>query len=557
MTAPTRTRPRRPTTDGGVSTGRVERPGGHVGTGALVRAGLRRDRIRIGVWIVGICLVALLSAASIKGLYTTEEELEAAAVPIEGNAAVIALNGPDQGVDTYGGRIMFEISTYTAVAVALMGAFMVGRQTRAEEESGRTELVRASVVGRHAPTTAALVIGAAMSAVMGLALALGLLAMDLPARGSWTFGAAIAALGVLFVALTAVVAQLSEHSRAVYGGVTAVVAVSYVLRAVGDVGGGELSWLSPIGWLHATRPFAGERLWPLLLPVVGAAGSTALAFALESRRDVGAGLVPSRPGPPGAAGLLGVSAPRLPAGFALRLQRPSLIGWLVGLALLGAAYGSVGQDVEDFVADNEAIGEVIARGTGADLTDLYFSTMLLLLALTAGGFAIQSALRLRSEETAGRAEPLLATPVSRSRWVASHLLVAFAGSALVVVVSGFGLGLADAIVAGDAGQVPRLTVASMAQVPAVWVLVGVAVALFGWLPRAVALAWVVLVGSVVVGLLADVLDLPGWTRDLSPFEHVPAVPAVAWSVPPLAILLAVAASLTAAGVAGFRRRDIG
>ncbi|MFP3900208.1 MAG: ABC transporter permease [Acidimicrobiia bacterium] len=557
MTAPTGTRPGRPATESGASTGRGEPPGGYVGTGALVRAGLRRDRVRIAAWIVGICVVALLSAASIKGLYPTEDELEAAAVPITGNAAVIAFNGPDQAVGTLGGRIMFEIATYTAVAVALMGAFMVGRQTRAEEESGRTELVRASVVGRHAPTTAALVIGGAMSVAVGLVLALGLLGMDLPAGGSWTFGAAVAALGVFFVALTAVVAQLSEHSRAVYGGVTAVVAVSYMLRAVGDVGGGELSWLSPIGWLHATRPFAGERLWALLLPVVGAAGSTALAFALESRRDVGAGLVPSRPGPPAAAGLLGLPAPRLPAGFALRLQRPSLIGWLVGLALLGAGFGSVGQDVEDFVADNETIGDVIARGSGADLIDLFFSTMLLLLALTAGGLAIQSALRLRSEETAGRAEPLLATPVSRGRWMASHLLIAFAGSALVIVASGFGLGLADAIIAGDAAQVPRLTVASLAQIPAVWVLVGVAVALFGWLPRLVALAWVVLAGSVVVGLLADVLDLPGWARDLSPFEHVPAVPAVAWSVPPLAILLAAAASLTAAGVAGFRRRDVG
>lgn len=558
MIAPTGARSRQSPTDATTRTDQAERPGGHTGTCALVRAGLRRDRVRIGVWVVGITLVALASASSIRGIYPTQADLEAAAEPVEGNAAVIALNGPDQGIDTYGGRIMFEIGTYTAVAVALMAAFMVGRNTRAEEESGRTELVRASVVGRHAPTTAALVIGAAMSVVVGLVLAVGLLGMDLAARGSFTFGVAVAALGLFFVTVTLVVAQVSEHSRAVYGGVGALVATSYVLRAVGDVGAGALSWLSPIGWLQATRPFAGERLWPLLLPLAGAVGLTVLAFALESRRDVGAGLVPPRPGPPAASGLLAVPAGRaLPAGFALRLQRPSLIGWLVGLGLLGAAYGSVGQDVEDFIADNEAMADVIAGGGGADLVDLYFSTMLLMVGLIAGGFAVQSTLRLRSEESTGRAEPLLATPVPRDRWVVSHLLVAFVGSALVVAAAGLGMGLADAMVGGDAGQVLRLAGASLAHVPALWVLVGVAIALFGWRPRAVAAAWAVPVACFLIGMLADLLELPRWARNLSPYEHVPEVPAAAWSAAPLVILLAVAGALTAFGLAGFRRRDVG
>jgi ABC-2 type transport system permease protein len=514
--------------------------------------------VRIGVWIVGIAAVALLSASSIKGIYPTQAELKAAAEVVEGNAAVIALNGPDQGIDTYGGRIMFEISTWTAVAVALMSAFMVGRNSRAEEESGRTELVRASVVGRHAPTTAALVIGAVMNVVVGLVLAVGLIGQDLAATGSWTFGVGVAVLGLFFAAVTLVLAQLSEHTRAVYGAVGALVAISYVLRAVGDIGGGTLSWLSPIGWMQATRPFAGERLWPLLIPLAGTVGMAALAFALESRRDIGSGLVPPRPGPPRATGLLaGPGRFALPAGFALRLQRASLIGWLIGLGLLGAAYGSVGQDVEDFVADNEAMSDIIARGAGADLVDLYFSTMLLMLALIAGGFALQSTLRLRSEETAGRAEPLLATPVQRDRWAASHLLVAVVGSALVVLAAGLGMGLADAIVSGDPAQVPRLTGASVAQIPAVWVLVGVAAALFGWLPRAVAAAWAVLVACFLIGMLADLLELPTWVRNLSPYEHVPAVPAASWSLAPLASLVLIAAALVASGLAGFRRRDVG
>jgi ABC-2 type transport system permease protein len=243
-------------------------------------------------------------------------------------------------------------------------------------------------------------------------------------------------------------------------------------------------------------------------------------------------------------------------GLALRLQRGSVIGWSVGLFLIGVVYGAIANDVDEFVGDNETVKDVMAPGS-ASLTDSYLSRTLLIAALLGGGYAISSAFRMRGEETALRAEPVLATPVSRPRWLVSQLAVTLAGSVVVLAAAGLGTGLAYGIAAGDLGQVPRLIGAAVAYTPAVWVLVGLAIALFGLAPRTILALWALLAVCFVVGLLDELLGLPTWIKDISPFQHTPSLPAADLTVAPLAVLAAVAAALACAGFAGFRHRDVG
>ncbi len=228
----------------------------------------------------------------------------------------------------------------------------------------------------------------------------------------------------------------------------------------------------------------------------------------------------------------------------------------MGLFLLGAAYGSVGQDIDELVGDNPQLSEVFARA-GASLTGSYLATTLLISALIGAGYAVSAALRLRSEETAGRAEPLLAAPVARWRWAGSHLAVTIAGTVTVVAAGGLGTGVAYGAVTGDPGQVPRLLGAALVYVPAVWVLVGFSAALFGLVPRAAALAWAGLAGCILVALLGPLLKIPEWLASVSPFDHLPQVPAAEFAAAPLAVLTAVAAAVVAVGVAAFRKRDVG
>ena len=522
------------------------------GLGTLTGLVLRRDRVRILVWVAAIGLLIVGSAASVKGLYPTQADLDEAAVASQDNAAAIVFNGPDQALDTLGGQVAFQVSSFGLVMAALMSIFMTGRNTRFEEESGRLELVRSMKVGRHAPATAALIVVAGMSVATGLIVTLGMLALDLPAAGSLALGGGFTAVGLVFVGVALVAAQVTENTRVVYGASGAVLGASFVLRAAGDVGDGTLSWLSPIGWAQKARPYAGERWWPLLLALVATAGLVVLAGVLATRRDVGAGLVPPRPGPARAAASLG-----RPLGLAVRLQRGSMLGWSAGLFLMGVAYGSVAQDVDEFVGDNEAMEDINARSGAASLTDSYLATSLLMLALVAAGFTIAAVLRLRSEETGLRAEPILATEVSRTEWVASHLAVAAVGSVVVMAVAGLGVGLSYGIAAGDLGQVPRMVGSSLAYVPALWLLAGVALVLFGAVPRAVGVAWAVLTACFVVGLLGELFGFPSWVEDLSPFEQIPELPSPALAVAPIAAVTAVAAALGAAGLAAFRHRDIG
>jgi ABC-2 type transport system permease protein len=153
-----------------------------VGTRPLARFTVRRDRIRIAVWIVAILLLVLSTVASVKGLYPTQHDLDVAARTSEDNAAAIAFNGPAQGLDTVGGQVAFQVGAFGLVTVALMSLMMTGRLTRGEEEAGRLDLLRSLPVGPFAPIAAALVTVGAMNVVLGLAVTATLVALDPPSR---------------------------------------------------------------------------------------------------------------------------------------------------------------------------------------------------------------------------------------------------------------------------------------------------------------------------------------------------------------------------------------
>jgi ABC-2 type transport system permease protein len=126
-----------------------------------------------------------------------------------------------------------------------------------------------------------------------------------------------------------------------------------------------------------------------------------------------------------------------------------------------------------------------------------------------------------------------------------------------VLVAGLAMGLADGLSTGRTGrEVPRLLGAAVVQLPAVWVLAGVAVLLVGVLPRLTGLAWGALAVSLGLGLVGGALGLNHWLVDVSPFTHTPKAPASTVPAEPVVVLLAVAAVLLVAGLAGLRRRDV-
>lgn len=518
------------------------------GLGILLRMQLRRDWWQVLLWAGGITLLYVGQAVSVEGLYTSQAEFDRAAASMDDDAAFVAMAGPARALDTIGGQVFWQAAAFGAVLVGLMSMLLVVRHTRAEEESGRDELLRSAPVGRWAGLAAALATAGLANLVVGLAVAGSLAAYPLALQDSVVTGLGLTLSGWVFAGVAVLAAQVVSSPRTAYALTGATIAIAYVARAIGDVGAPALSWLSPIGWYQATHAFSGVRWWPLLLPVLAVLVTLGLAAAALGHRDHGAGLLATRPGP--AHGRIG-------SGLALswRLQRGSVVGWTIGLFATGLAYGSIGDDVATLIGDSQGAREVLA--SGGDLVDGFYAVAGALIGLLATGFTVTSALRARSEEGDGRTELLLAAGLDRRRWLEGHLVVTVVGSALVLTAGGAGLWLGFGAVTGQWVRSADLAVPVLAYLSPALVCAGLAAVLTGLLPRLTLLTWAVVAWSAVVLLFADVLRLPTALRALSPFDHLARTPAEAFAWAPVVLLLAVAAALAALARFTLSRRDIG
>lgn len=521
------------------------------GFDSLLRLALRRDRRLIVLWTIGNVLLFVSQGWSVDRLYTTQQEFDDAAAAMADNPALVAMTGPARALNTTGGQVAWQAGAFGVIVAGLMAMLIIGRHTRVEEESGRDELVRAGVVDRRSPVLAAAAVAAIANVVMGVGIAASLLAYGLPAAGSLSLGLGTALCGMLFGAFTLVAAQLFVTTRAVYALAGAFMAAAYAVRAVGDVTGGELSWLSPIGWAQAMRAYSGERWWPAWLFVVATAGLLIAALALFDARDAGAGTL-TRSGPARRAR----RPPRSALGLAWRLERNAVAGWAVGMFIGGLAYGSVGDDVGDVVGSSDLSRDLLGAGS-ADLVDAFYATAALILALVCCGFAIAAVLRPGADESSGVADQLLATPLTRRRWGASTWAVALIGSVVLILAGGLGLGLGLALATGDSCHLPSLVGATAVQGAAVWCLAAVAALAYGVSRSSGPWVWGYFAYVLVVALFAEVLSLPDWAIALSPFEHLPAAPAEDVTALPILGVVAVSAVLMLGGLQLLRRRDLG
>jgi ABC-2 type transport system permease protein len=526
------------------------------GTAALMRLALRRDRIILPVFVILLAVMVAASASATVSLYPDVASRVQAAGAVNSTASTLVLYGPIHDETSIGALSTFKMGIMGAIAVAVLALFLVVRHTRSEEETGRLELLGATVVGRRAPLTAALLVTVGASLVAGLGTTLGLIAAGMPAAGSTLMGLGFACLGIAFAAVAGLTAQLVKSARTAAGMAAAVLGVSYLLRAIGDASAGSgfgwMSWPSPVGWWQQTRPYAGDRWWVLALLAGLSVAVAALAYVLAARRDFAAGLLPDRAGPAAAAPRL-----RSPLALAWRLQRGSVVAWAVAFAVMGIVIGGMASNVGDFLK-SPAAQEFLTKLGGVDaLRDAFLAVEMGFAGVFAAAFGVQAAMRLRSEEAALRAEPLLATAATRTVWAWSHLTIAAAGAALLLLVVGVSAGVASAVQVGDGGEVGRLVIAALVQIPAAWVFVGIVVVAFGLVPRLVVLGWVALIGSVLLGELGSLFELNQAVMDISPFAHVPRMPGGDFAAGPMFWLTAVAAGLVVLGLIGFRRRDVG
>jgi ABC-2 type transport system permease protein len=515
------------------------------GTRHLLLLALRRDRVRLSVWIAILTVMMAYAPNAIKLAYP-EESQRMARVNLMKTPAAIMMGGPMFGGNEadLGAMMANELMLTLIIATSILAILTVIRHTRVEEENGAAELVLSSVVGRHARTFAALILIGGVNAVLAVTMTAAMAATGFDVVDTAAMCLGVTGVAMVFGAVAAVTAQLWRQARTATGAAMATLALAALVRGAGDVidnAGSALSWFSPIAWAQQMRAFVDVRWWPFALLVALAVLLMVAATVLEGRRQYDAGNIPSSGERPNARSISSVLA------LHLTLQRGQTVGWTVGMFLGGLAFGSMTKSLLDAAKDNE----MLARVLDAQGNDGVYTTMTQFLAAAATAYVVTAVMRVWGDEQSGLGEAVLAGAVSRWRWLSTSVSAALIGSAVLMFFAGLGNGLGAGITLGEPGTIAKLTLAGLAFVPSMAVVAGIAAlavalrhAWIGWL------AVTFIVASLYLGAL---LRLPKWLIDLSPVGRTTApsnVPVIA-----LIVMVVVAAAVTACAGWIYRRRD--
>ena len=503
----------------------------------LFKLTIRRDRIRASIWIFALEFFTLIITGSFQNLYPDQQDRDAMAVTMENPAMVAMVGEGDLDNYTIGAMSAHQMVLITAVFVGIMSILLFVRHTRTDEEEGRVELIRALPVGRLATLHATTMYVVFVNVVLAVLVAIGLMVQPIESlgiEGALLYGATLGGTGICFTAVTALFTQLSDSSRGATGWSIGLLLFFYVLRAIGDIGSEALSLFSPLGWTTKTMIFTENHWWPIFLMLAFSFVVLLLAYRLNAKRDLEAGLFPSKPGKARASNNL-----LSPFGLAFRLQRTAFISWAVGMLLLGISYGSVLGDLDSFFQGNEMVEKILVQEEGYSIAEQFISIIMTVMGMIATIPALISMNKLYGEEKKSRLELLYAKPVSRKTMMGSYLLVAVINAFVSVILAGIGLWAAGSTVMDDPVSFGTMIGASLAYIPAMFVMIGLSALLIGLKPNVVSLTWVYLVYSFIIVYMGNLFQLDEWFSNVTPFGHVSQLPVDEFEVVPFFGLIGV------------------
>ncbi len=537
------------------------------GLAALIRKSLRDARWP-GLAVAGLASVMLLGGGDAMmttyGQPGTRAELAAMAAAMPD--AFRGIYGNPINVDTLGGFVSWHYGSYLALIAGLWSILALSSTLAGEARRGSLDLVAAAPLSRRwiaaAKAGAHVVAMLVVAGIMGVAawLAGTVFAMTPrdhvapEAAAAFAAGVAVRALapGAIAFALSSFVGRASASAIAgvaMLGGY-----VAYGYRSV--VGGFDalagLTWWS---WAAGHVPLAGPVDWT-------GVGATALLVAILlgvgieafGRRDIGVVAHLPTPAPPTA--LLGV---RDPVRRAVGELLPSTAWWAVGLAVYGALMAVAANALVAMLASAGGMAEALRTilpgtdmsTTGGFLQLAFVDLGCVVIGLAAATFVAGS----WGDESGGRLEVLLATPLSRARWAVSASLGALVAIAMVTIV----LAAAIAVAIASAGE-DALAVAPGVGVLGLYAaaLAGVGMAAGGLLGARAAAPVVagVAIGTFLLDTLAPILRLPDWVAQLALTTHLGAPLAGSWEPAGLLACIAIAVAGTAVGAWGMARRDV-
>ena len=525
------------------------------GLGSFLPFLFRKDRLKLFFWLTGLISVTLATAAAYPSLYVKKEDLLAFVNTMK-NPAMIALIGPGYGAESMTlAKVFFnEMFMFSAIAVAVMNIFIVGKATREDEEEGRLELFRSLPLGRLSYLGAAMLEALITNVILALMVGVGLFIIGLDgltAKGAFLYGFLLAACGMVFAGSAALGAQLAETFRGAQGISFLFFTLTYLIRAIGDVKIERLSYLSPLGWLTRALVFSKNHWWPVFLSFGLSFALFMVAFILHSIRDLGAGFLPARRGRQGIGPFL-----KTPVGLLFRLQWGMIFTWSVIIFLLCLSFGSILGELEPYYSDMEVVQKLLGSASGEQLTKNFLALLISLMTLIGVVPALNTVLKILGEEVQNRLEILYSCPLSRTTMMAASGLWGILITVLLQVLVASGLWTGGAEVLEGILSFSELLLSSLVYLPAMWTILGLGIFFTGFLPKGTGAIWGYVAFCFIVVYLGDLLDFPDWLKGISFFHHVPdpLIEPLKWR--PIFFLWAFSVSLAMAGWTGYRNRDI-
>ena len=537
------------------------------GLGSIYGKTLRDSRL--GVLVVGGVLgfMVLAGGAEMTSAYGTlvaRRELDALATTLP--PVMRGLYGNPLNVGTIGGFVSWHYGAYLTLLAGLWSILALSSTLAGEARRGSLDLAVAVPLPRAliaieklAGHVTALLIAAAAIAVAAWAAGAVFAAFpgdEIPPLAALSFGAGIAlkalmAGSVAFLLATYVGRGIAAGiaGAVLFGGyvVTSYRAVVPAFDVLAD-----LSWL---GWTADHLPLAGRSDW-------GSLGLVAIASALLlgvgvvsfARRDIGITGTTRMPGLPRA--LLGIGGP-LRRSFSEVL--PMSVAWGVGLGLYGLLMAAASRAFVDEMAKAPSLLAMAERMLpGMDWTtpvgflELLFVDFGLVLVGLAAATLVWGRM---ADESEGRFELLLTTPLTRARWAVVNGIGAWLGVALIIVIVATALVIGVSAAGGEIGT-PLVGMTVLALYGAA--LVGIGIGVGGLIGPTLAAPVVMgfAIATFLVDLLGPALSLPDWLQQLALTNHVGDPMLGTWDLGGMVVCLVLAVGGLAVGAWGFQRRDV-
>jgi ABC-2 type transport system permease protein len=531
----------------------AERP--HTDTVILIaRRALTDARVRTICFAYLFAAVAYINPVSYRHTYSTLAERIQFAHTFANNKAVVLFYGKAYDLLTVGGYSAWRVGGILAILAAVFGLLAAVRALRAEEDSGRAEVVLAGGVSRTIVYAASLAAIAAQAALLWIAVVLGSLLAGLPLGESAYLALAIASVVPVFAGVGAVASQLASTRRIALELGGAMVALAFVLRVVADTSASLawLRWATPLGWAEELRPFTGAQPIVLLAPLAATMLLLVLAARLQAARDVGVGLLASED----------TASPRLlmlssPTAQALRNEQAGLAVWLTGVGAFALIIGVISKSISSAGISKQLQREVAKLGTGSVVTPTgYIGLSFIFFVLVLCLFSCSQVAAARHEESEQRLETLLALPVGRRQWLAGRLALAVGAAVGLALCSGV-FGWIGAASQGVGVSLPRMLEAGANCLPAALLFLGLAALAYAVMPPAGAgIAYGLVTVAFLWQLFGSLFGAPAWLVHLTPFAHVGSVPAQPFRVVSAAIMLAIGILAAVAALLAFESRDL-